>query len=493
MTGVIYARYSCEKQTENSILGQVRECSDFAKRNNIEVINIYKDEAISGRTAEKRPSFMKMINDASLHIFDCIIVWKGDRFSRSRADAAKYKSELKKLGVAVLSATEANVTGPEAVLMDGINEAFAEYFSVELAAKVERGMTQNAIDGKFNGGTLTLGYKKDENGKIIIDEDKAFMVKEIYDLYVNKDKSIGNILKIFNEKGYTNQKGKRFSNATINRMIKNSRYIGHYDFKGTENNNMFPALIDEETWKKAQLKCIKNKHERQKFESKDAYLLSHKLYCGECENMMTGASAKVNKKKNTCYRYYKCSKGKENVHYCNKTVNKYDIEDAVIELLVEFIWNNSKVSNYVEDIVNYFAKETPDSKSIEKLLKETDRKIANVADAIADGADRSLLVPKLNELKSLRERQVAELREINRNSDIIPKEYIESFLNGLKIKDYLSLENKRYLINTFVSRIYIYDNKHIDIFLNHRGWNTEESVISKAYNEVRLTNRSVHQ
>ena len=241
------------------------------------------------------------------------------------------------------------------------------------------------------------------------------------------------------------------------------------------------------------LKCIKNKHERQKFESKDAYLLSHKLYCGECENMMTGASAKVNKKKNTCYRYYKCSKGKENVHYCNKTVNKYDIEDAVIELLVEFIWNNSKVSNYVEDIVNYFAKETPDSKSIEKLLKETDRKIANVADAIADGADRSLLVPKLNELKSLRERQVAELREINRNSDIIPKEYIESFLNGLKIKDYLSLENKRYLINTFVSRIYIYDNKHIDIFLNHRGWNTEESVISKAYNEVRLTNRSVHQ
>ena len=137
MNGVIYARYSCEKQTENSILGQVRECKLFAERNGINIIDVYKDEAISGRTATKRPAFMKMIHDAGLHIFDCIIVWKGDRFSRSRADAAKYKSELKKLGVKVLSATEANVTGPEAILMDGINEAFAEYFSVELAAKVE--------------------------------------------------------------------------------------------------------------------------------------------------------------------------------------------------------------------------------------------------------------------------------------------------------------------------------------------------------------------
>lgn len=157
MTGVIYARYSSEKQTENSIRGQVRECMLFAEKEGIEIINIYKDEAISGRTATKRPSFMKMISDAQMRLFDVVVVWKGDRFSRSRADAAKYKSELKKLGIRVLSATEANVTGPEAVLMDGINEAFAEYFSVELAAKVERGMTQNVIDGKYNGGKTTVG------------------------------------------------------------------------------------------------------------------------------------------------------------------------------------------------------------------------------------------------------------------------------------------------------------------------------------------------
>lgn len=184
-TGVIYARYSCEKQTENSILGQIRECKEFAKKNDIEIIDIYKDEAISGRTAEKRPSFMRMINDAKKHCFENIVVWKGDRFSRSRADAAKYESELKKLGVRVLSATEANVTGPEAVLMDGINEAFAEYFSVELAAKVERGMTQNAIDGKFNGGRLPFGFKLNEDRKIVIDENNAEIVKYFFERYAN--------------------------------------------------------------------------------------------------------------------------------------------------------------------------------------------------------------------------------------------------------------------------------------------------------------------
>ena len=103
MNGVIYARYSCEKQTENYILGQIRECTNFAKQNSIDVIGVYKDEAISGRSVTKRKGFLRMIDDALLHKFDVIIVWKGDRFSRSRADAARYKGELKKLGIRVLS------------------------------------------------------------------------------------------------------------------------------------------------------------------------------------------------------------------------------------------------------------------------------------------------------------------------------------------------------------------------------------------------------
>ena len=76
LRGVIYARYSCDKQTDNSIRGQVRECTLFAERNDIRIINTYADEAISGRT-DKRPAFLKMIRDANQHMFDVIVVWKG--------------------------------------------------------------------------------------------------------------------------------------------------------------------------------------------------------------------------------------------------------------------------------------------------------------------------------------------------------------------------------------------------------------------------------
>ena len=95
--GVIYARYSCEKQREESIIGQIRECEEFARSKGIEIVDIYKDEAMSATNAN-RPSFQRMILAARSRTFDCVIVWKGDRFSRNRADAARYKAELKKWG-----------------------------------------------------------------------------------------------------------------------------------------------------------------------------------------------------------------------------------------------------------------------------------------------------------------------------------------------------------------------------------------------------------
>lgn len=145
-------------------------------------------------------------------MFENIIVWRGDRFSRSRADAAKYKSELKRLGVRALSATEANVTGPEAVLMDGINEAFVGYFSVELAAKIERGMKQNEINGKFNGGRLPFGFKLDQNRKIVIDENNAEIVKYFFERYANFNVRIIELVNELKLKGVVRNDGTTIKN-----------------------------------------------------------------------------------------------------------------------------------------------------------------------------------------------------------------------------------------------------------------------------------------
>ena len=157
MNGVIYARYSSENQREESIDGQLRECTAFAQHNDIQIVGEYIDRAFSAKT-DNRPSFQKMIKDSAKGEFDVIIVWKLDRFARNRYDSAHYKNILKKNGVKVVSATEAISSGAEGIILESVLEGMAEYYSAELAEKVSRGMKENALKCKYNGGSVPLGY-----------------------------------------------------------------------------------------------------------------------------------------------------------------------------------------------------------------------------------------------------------------------------------------------------------------------------------------------
>ena len=175
MTGkkkiVIYARYSSDRQTEQSIEGQLRVCHEYAERNDYVVIREYIDRAISG-TTDNRPEFLRMIEDSKRRDFEFVLVYQLDRFSRSRYDSANYKMKLKKNGVRVLSARENISDDASGILMESVLEGMAEYYSAELAQKVKRGMKETRIKGNFTGGYIIYGYKV-ENHKVIIDEEKA--------------------------------------------------------------------------------------------------------------------------------------------------------------------------------------------------------------------------------------------------------------------------------------------------------------------------------
>lgn len=136
-----------------------------------------------------------MIVDSKSKAFDYVIVWKVDRFSRSRYDALKYKSVLKKYGVKVLSATEAISDGPEGILLESVLDGLAEYYSADLAEKVKRGMTDNVINGKVNG-LLPFGYKN-VNGHFAINEHDAEIVKEVFRLYTTTNTTYNKIAKTF--------------------------------------------------------------------------------------------------------------------------------------------------------------------------------------------------------------------------------------------------------------------------------------------------------
>ena len=181
MRGVIYARYSSDNQREESIEGQIRECKVFAERNGIDIIGSYIDRAFSAKT-DNRPDFQRMIKDSASKTFDVVLVWKLDRFARDRYDSAYYKRVLRKNGVKVVSATEAISEGAEGILLESLLEGVAEYYSVGLAEKTLRGMTENALACKVNG-SVPLGYVPSEDGHYQIDPTYAPIIVEIYEIY----------------------------------------------------------------------------------------------------------------------------------------------------------------------------------------------------------------------------------------------------------------------------------------------------------------------
>ena len=135
MTAVIYARYSSDNQREESIEGQLRECTAFADKNGITVLRHYIDRAVSAKT-DNRPEFQNMIKDSGKKLFDMIIVWILDRFAQNRYDSARYKAQLKKNGVKVVSATEVISDGAEGIILESMLEGFAEYYSVDLSKRL---------------------------------------------------------------------------------------------------------------------------------------------------------------------------------------------------------------------------------------------------------------------------------------------------------------------------------------------------------------------
>ena len=177
MTAVIYARYSSDNQREESIEGQIRECAAYAEKNGITIVKHYIDRAVSAKT-DNRPEFQQMIKDSDKKLFDIVLVWKLDRFARNRYDSARYKTQLKKNGVKLVSATEIISEGPEGIILESVLESYAEYYSADLSEKVIRGMTENALKGKFTGGAIPFGYTINADRRFEIDPLTAPFVME---------------------------------------------------------------------------------------------------------------------------------------------------------------------------------------------------------------------------------------------------------------------------------------------------------------------------
>ena len=212
MNVVIYARYSSSAQTEQSIEGQLRVCREYAEKKGFNILHEYIDRAMTG-TNDNRPEFQRMIADSKKQNFKFVLVYKLDRFSRSKYDNAIYKHKLQENGVKVISATEAISDTPEGIMMEGLLEMFAEMYSKDLSQKVKRGMRENVLKGLTIGGKVLYGYKV-ENKRVIINEEQAPAVKFMFKEYANGT-SKKDIVKQLNNMGYRTNAGQKFTINSI--------------------------------------------------------------------------------------------------------------------------------------------------------------------------------------------------------------------------------------------------------------------------------------
>lgn len=221
-----YIRVSTDRQEELSPDAQKRELKNYAKKNGILITDFFQDNGISGRKAEKRPEFQKMISLAksSDHPYDMILVWKYSRFARNQEESIVYKSLLQKNNVEVVSITEPLIDGPFASLIERIIEWMDEYYSIRLSGDVKRGMTEKALRGGYQS-VPPLGYRMNAEHIPEICEAEAVIVREIFRLCKERY-TLTTIARMLNDAGYRTRRGNRFERRTVLYILQNPFYAG---------------------------------------------------------------------------------------------------------------------------------------------------------------------------------------------------------------------------------------------------------------------------
>ena len=398
MKAVIYARYSSDNQREESIEGQLRECTAYCKKNDITILRTYIDRAMSAKT-DHRPDFQQMIKDSAKGLFDVIIVWKLDRFARNRYDSAHYKAQLRKYGVKVLSATENISEGPEGIILESMLEGMAEYYSAELSEKVIRGHTENALKCKYNGGTPTFGFAIDKDKYYQIDPHTAPVVLEMFIRY-DKGETMKNIRDWLNGAGVTTVRGKKIDLNFVAAILHNRKYIGEYSYRHIVTPGGIPAIVPQDLFDRVQQRLETNRKAPARHKAEDDYLLTTKLFCGTCGAMMVGESG-TSASKGRKYHYYRCVNTKKHKTCTakHKSVRKLPLENAVVNATMAKVMDDNFVEYIADAVMDLQGKESSQLPALRKQLEETERGITNMLNAIQMGIINQSTKQRLDELE----------------------------------------------------------------------------------------------
>jgi site-specific DNA recombinase len=488
---IAYAMFSSDLQREESIDAQLRAIRKYCDENDFVLLATYADKGISG-TSDNRPEFQKMIATATKGDVDAVIVHKLDRFARNRYDSAFYKNILKKNNVKLISVLENLQDSPESVILESVIEGMNEYYSLNLSREVRKGLQENALECKVTGGPPALGYSVDRaTQKYVINEYEAEAVRMIFRMYLD-GYSYTEIIDALNAKGYRTRRGVPFAKNSLYAILRNERYTGVYIYVKDSTKNSrgkyvrhgeyepeaviripggIPAIISEDDFHRVQAKMKERQHKAAKFSAKQEYLLSGKIYCGECGSPYAGNSRRP-RPGHPMYVSYKCTRRNQRDKHCkNPEINRDKLERLVLERLSEVLFNPDVIPRLVEQYNEYIAEKTGSAKertlALQTELRDIERKITNTVNLMIETGSAAFK-DKLNELEQSKEKLLFELTEAEEalKQENFSEEQISKLFHiaEQQLKNG-TLANRRLVIDQYISKVLIYPDK-IEVYMN---------------------------
>ena len=393
--------------------------------------------------------------------------------ARNRYDSATYKAKLKKNGVRVLSARENITDDASGILIEGVLESMAEYYSAELSQKIKRGMAISASKCKYFGGSVPLGYKVDEQKHFVVNEETAPIVKTMFKMLA-AGQNYAQIARYLNERGITTSRGGKWNKNSFHCIFSNRRYLGKYIYHGEEIDGGMPQLIDDELFAAAQKVLETPSRGKAKIE----YLLSDRLICGHCGNKMTGISSTSSNKK--IHHYYKCAGNGKRI--CKKrTVRKQFIEDEVVAAIV------GEHGILTDEFIDMVAAETylliqaeqndTEIKRLENLVAENQKAINNLMQALMLGKIADTILAQIEKL----ENENKELQDTIATEKAMQINYsyadIRKWLSHFRTLDYSKTKHRKDLIDTFIYKVVLYDDK-MKILFHLKGGQQGELLLN---------------
>lgn len=336
---VIYARFSSDKQTEDSIEAQVRACREYAAGHGLNVLDVYADEAVSGKGAKtsSRLKYQKLLRDTGKGLFDTVLIHKYDRIARNLGEHVNLEKRLTEKGVKLIAVAQDFGTTNEAKIMRALMWSLSEYYIDNLAAETKKGLKETALKGLHTGGVPPFGYDV-ESQRYVVNELEAAYVRRIFQA-AQERKGFTEIIREMEERGIRGKRGKPIRYTQIYEILRNEKYTGVFAYSPDEEKdralrrskpnairieNALPTIIDKAQFMEVQ----KIMDGRKQTGKKAGYLCSGLVYC-QCGAKM---HAMKSERKGHTYHYFVCSKK------CGApAVRMEDVDKSAREYLCELL------------------------------------------------------------------------------------------------------------------------------------------------------------